>query len=908
MNHKNKSKIKASGFKSAFIVGDKVVTTSFGKGNAAILEKEVTDDVVRELNASDSNYNLNIATEKGRKKYKIKGRWINNFNKDSNSGEKNIVVTGDDPREYSIMRDDSNERIGMDVIRIKDKVEEEIFGKAFSEDNIHIQLAYNILDIQKILAVYVNNIVYSLNNLAHRKNGSDFIGMFPSCSTLEDLRADEKLRKKFEQFTNDIFPYMFYHPAVFYEQIENDNNNDKKKDDLFTLFRILSDVRQSCVHSENSMYVYDVYAKNDTHIKEKRKYLDKMYNKKISQVNDDFVNNNKTNLYILYKLYNIGSAEQKSEIVNSYYKFIVTQESKNLGFSIREIRERMLEKYLGKIKEKGYDSIRGKMYTLIDFIIYRYYTDASNAAVAERFVNSLRSSLSDEARIKLYDDQSNSAFKNLKSILNSLITMVNARSICDLITEAERTIEIDIAEIKIKQEATYFVKMLYVLTLFLDGKEINELISSLINKFDNIASFICVMKECGIPCNFENEYKFFDGSEKISRELCTLKSFARMKIEIPKVTKKMYNDAVCILGLKDKEGNLILEYNDELYTYLMKYVDKKLCVSKESGNKKDTGMRNFLINNVIKSRRFWYVIRYINPQNARRLMNNSAIVRFVLERLPEEQIERYYKSVTEYSDVVPTVNEQVNHLCNMLLGMNINYFESVPQKATRDKQDIIKKERYKAVIGLYLTVLYLLTKNLVKVNSRYTTACCCLERDSKLHGLIEYDKHGKPDYENFCGRLVEKALEEKWINKQYRGYFRKADKPRNKEAGNDRKHYNKQLHKSFRNAIVHLNAVMEADKYIDGIKNIDSYFMIYHYIMQRYLSNGQKQGWLGNSPAEKQLEAAKQHNTYSKNVVKGLCLPFGYNLSRFKNLTIMEVFNRQEILEERKKNALENNA
>ena len=46
MNHKNKSKIKASGFKSAFIVGDKVITTSFGKGSRAILEKEVANDVI----------------------------------------------------------------------------------------------------------------------------------------------------------------------------------------------------------------------------------------------------------------------------------------------------------------------------------------------------------------------------------------------------------------------------------------------------------------------------------------------------------------------------------------------------------------------------------------------------------------------------------------------------------------------------------------------------------------------------------------------------------------------------------------------------------------------------------------------------------------------------------------------
>ena len=41
----------------------------------------------------------------------------------------------------------------------------------------------------------------------------------------------------------------------------------------------------------------------------------------------------------------------------------------------------------------------------------------------------------------------------------------------------------------------------------------------------------------------------------------------------------------------------------------------------------------------------------------------------------------------------------------------------------------VAKERAKAVIGLYLTVMYLLVKNLVNVNARYVIAIHCLERD-----------------------------------------------------------------------------------------------------------------------------------------------------------------------------------
>ncbi len=42
-----------------------------------------------------------------------------------------------------------------------------LIGRTF-EDNIHIQLIYNILDIEKIRSVHINNIIYEINNLFRR--------------------------------------------------------------------------------------------------------------------------------------------------------------------------------------------------------------------------------------------------------------------------------------------------------------------------------------------------------------------------------------------------------------------------------------------------------------------------------------------------------------------------------------------------------------------------------------------------------------------------------------------------------------------------------------------------------------------------------------------------------------------
>ena len=40
--------------------------------------------------------------------------------------------------------------------------------------------------------------------------------------------------------------------------------------------------------------------------------------------------------------------------------------------------------------------------------------------------------------------------------------------------------------------------MIYMLTYFLDGKEINDLLTTLISKFDNIKEFLKIMKSSAI--------------------------------------------------------------------------------------------------------------------------------------------------------------------------------------------------------------------------------------------------------------------------------------------------------------------------------------------------------------------------------------------------------------------------
>ena len=136
--YKKSKNTKAAGLKSTFVVEDKLLMTSFGKGNKAYLEKEIQGEEIKEL--------------KNPKKFDIENE------------QRGFLVKGNGMQSFADNPLVSVKDAGEDMIGCKAVLEEKFFGKTFS-DNIHIQLIYNILDIDKILAIYSNNIVYAIDNL-----------------------------------------------------------------------------------------------------------------------------------------------------------------------------------------------------------------------------------------------------------------------------------------------------------------------------------------------------------------------------------------------------------------------------------------------------------------------------------------------------------------------------------------------------------------------------------------------------------------------------------------------------------------------------------------------------------------------------------------------------------------------
>ena len=84
-------------------------------------------------------------------------------------------------------------------------------------------------------------------------------------------------------------------------------------------------------------------------------------------------------------------------------------------------------------------------------------------------------------------------------------------------------------------------------------------------------------------------------------------------------------------------------------------------------------------------------------------------------------------------------NVQIEKLSEIIT--NIDYIEFLDVQQSYKNED---KSQKQAVVTLYLTILYILTKNLVNVNSRYVIALHCLERDSTLYGIKLKKEKNKP--------------------------------------------------------------------------------------------------------------------------------------------------------------------
>ena len=883
LRHK-KSIAKAAGLKSTFVIGEDLLMTSFGRGNEAVIAHEVNAKGI----VSHDNPAFSVAANGP--VFQINGR--------------KLSAVADDPRHPRDGQDVGEDRLGA-----KDALEDRFFDRRFN-DNIHIQLIYNILDMEKILAKHINNIVYAMDNIRGIKEHEydDFMGYmslrnsYTTFSNPDDYRLNDKFEEakirnqltKQNAIFNDMLknPRLAYFGSAFYDTGSDVKARQKKTgtrdpEEIYYMLGLIGAARQSLAHSSNKsrdfLYTLDKPNKPRREV-EATNVLDKLYAERVDTLNADFMKHAEKDLTILFNTLGVTSLEDKSRIARDYYDFVVRKSYKNIGFSIKKLRERMMDKFFEHqgfgADDKDFSSIRQKFYKIVDFVLFQYYKDHEDRIALN--VEALRACLTDADKEMCYITEANLLWKEMRgNIIDRIYPQMDGKKISSL--KPDTAISKDmIRDVLIDgRSVDYFSKLIYMLTLFIDGKEINDLLTILIHKFENIASYLSVLNEKRMYARFLPNYAMFSRSEKIAGELREINSFARMQKPNPSAKKQMFLDAATILGT-DASQEELEEYFDEV-------LDKKRGKMKANGQK-DTTFRNFIASNVIESDRFIYIVRYNNTQNVRRLAKNRTVILFVLNQIPDTQIERYCKTCG--IGILASRKEQIGALADIITGMDFAKFENVPSAKGASKRENELRNTLQGMIGLYLTVLYLLTKNLVNVNSRYFLAFHCLERDAQLLG----SKAGYQDRVNHITypykALTEQFLEETKSNGKPRLNRHASSYLRVNIANSD-----DWVIRQFRNNVMHLGALRNAHKYMDGIKSIRSYFELYHYLNQQHLLSTYdfaiENHWNGVTTHEKTLsyfKTVREGSWYCKDFVKAYCVGFGYNLPRYKNLTIDALF------------------
>ncbi len=682
-------------------------------------------------------------------------------------------------------------------------------------------------------------------------------------------------------------------------------------------------------------------------LKEVREILDNIYGNKIKSINKTFLKNAQANLAIIALALD---EEISQKLVNEYYAFAERKEHRNTGYSIRMIRELLVKKNIGgnshdviyaafHNSEENLSRERQKLNTVLDFLLWRCFTEdaekdenglpISHSAAEEEFISRLRGTSLPKNNYKLgnvgdvlfFTPEEDQKWLSAQIRKNStenpekierLCKLILAKrdiyceraaciwdEICEKVKIAVKNIQPDCLKgfkgeahripftlvEKDEGQAHYFSKLMYLLTLFLDGKDINIMLTQLANKFDNIAGFLellsdlqeknLITTEQNPP--FVSAYRFFLDSREIASELRVVNSVAHMtKGNKVDAMRDLYVDAVLLLGWDGDSASLDAYIDDFLSSKRVDAYAKQSQGGTLEEQKKaekifySTGYRNFIVSNVIDNRRFRYLIRYGNPGELKKIVKNEALVQFVLNRMPPEQIKKYYQSYT--GNDPRQHKEMVAFLTEKLASFNAETFKDVRTSNKASASEHIEAEKQKALISLYLSVLYQVVKNLININYRYFLAFHMVERDGELQGI-----HISKDYSDITREAIKKSAVTK-SGKRFQKYLRSIDSRAAKNAIN-----------KFRNDVEHINIIRSLCENCDNIGQIKSFYGLYHLLMQLWI--------------RKQLKPTDQFrkeyldglgNTFCPNAVKVLCYPFGYNLSRYKNLSIEALFDMND--------------
>lgn len=872
---KLKSKTKAVGVKSVLAIGDeKKIVTSFGKGNDADIAYKLSADNIYKVGPETKIFIT--GEEHG---YNVTSGRVKNV-------EGHIPKLG----------------VRQDLLGLKSELEKEIFGETFN-DNIRVQICYAVFDIIKVLATTSAQIVYTLNSLSRKDTekidliGGDLNYKIEFENFGKGIEKQKKKRERFLQFyKNAKENFVYFYDILCNDSQEADENTgtdkithkyeEKTEEEIYKVFSCVNFLRNSISHFKNEN---KIFKENYDGIDNVSSTISEIFDDMVKKVNSDF-KNEENNLY-LFAIAVEANEEDYPKLAERIYRKNIIKVDKNIGFNLKKVREIAYEKNYIENDLENFISFRSKLNKIIDLALIYYFEEPEISKMNDEFVEQLRAGLCQEDKENAYYEYAERLF-SCKLIKESMTRIISAFKEKKYITRNKRENIIEIKQkwidnIKIDNNVSDFSKLMYCLSRFMSGKEINILFTTLINKFQEIGSFNNTVKKLkqveGIDIKehkYKEDYRIFSNSKKIADEISIIKSVSKMnKAYNDNYIEKLEKDVLLTLGV---ESEKVEDVCDDYFA----------CTDK-------TGLKGFIRNNVIKSGRVGYVLKYIDVSDVYKIMQNKQIVSYVLSRMPEQQIRKYYESIADEFKGFPTLDSMKGKLLKMLTEINFSMLAdiNVERKKSTPQENVLKEKR-KALFSLYYTIVYIFVKNMVQINSRYLLGFYFLERDKNLFCKklgIDPNNRNKLQQRNyneltrlFIGDLGEKH--KRLSNTACRKLKRYIDE----------KNYD-EMYRAYRNFIEHLNVLGKITKYIDNDLKFDSYFSFFHYVVQSEVYNSLKDRYKNSNNAKKcfkymeEITKSKENHfleekCYSKALLRAMNVPFGYNLARYKNLSYERYF------------------
>ena len=797
------------------------------------------------------------------------------------------------------------------------------------DSNLILQLIHNNEDFKKIIALYLD-MVFSMKVFKSDRN-EDYISKI-----FNNMNA-QKIIGKVKPVIDSIKkrPYLFgFDPR--------DSASDQQ---IAYHLKNISMLRNYIAHDsdDNLKLDSDVYAS-----------LTEQLDQFIEQENKKFTEQNGHNLALISQFYPSWSDEQ---VVKNYHDYHFNMLDKNLGVNLRQIALLIREK--NNISQVLDDDRRAKFNVVLKFYLYTWLKE--NQAQLDDYIQQLR-----QAQL---DDKDAIYQKIAQDIpadnINRLIKLCKQ---IDFQTKPTRFKHIPVKTIN--EQWDYRVLMIYSLTKFLTIKETNELISTLLNKIEAISNLLEIdraLKLQAVDAIQPNQWFFASlpmpkkpakntKQPKLkhqSRPKPTngIRGLAELQAQIqPSITHSVSSDNQSIqhqpvtTSLKsiDYERiarqltivNRIRSYHQPKHAeyHRQELIDaislfygvdqdkiaddtfeEKIKIRVNGSTQSvPRSLKNILRNNVIKTKFFNYLVRYVEPKKVANLLHgNYGLALFLVQQLTPSQLEslmnEYIKLEDENQLVGQAPREELTEVQKQRLEqyehqLAMIFSEKNLLNVLRESQDDGRKISF---IKPYLTCIYLLIKNLNRINAYYSIAFSMYERDYKLLKLSQ-GQTIKDAYFN-C-ELTESLLAN---NKPHKIVFDDIESlkkcnsnQQSEETDYQRIHSTekqtnlKNLFKAYRNQILHYNVVdhlLSPDFRFPDEFEYRNYFRIYQWLMQCSLLDMEQAGEVNtftNLLAKYRADLDK-YQRYSKKFVYQINLLFAYNYARYKDLSDERIFNRK---------------